>query len=142
MIKTKPKILMIAAECAPLAKVGGLADVVGALPNALLTLGVEIRIVLPFYELIDQKKFPAKRLIDKISIHTGEGVENFSLWEYAENKTGLIILLIRHRYFNNKEIYRHGRIGTVKQPRRRRHQALRFFRRRLGRDQRWIGNRA
>lgn len=107
-------ILMVAAECAPLAKVGGLADVVGALPKALLELGVTIKIILPFYGLIDQKKFPAIKLIDKIIVQTGEGKKNFSLWEYTDNLSGIKILLIRHRFFDHQEIYRHGRIGTKK----------------------------
>ena len=33
------KIVMIAAECVPYAKTGGLADVAGALPKALRALG-------------------------------------------------------------------------------------------------------
>lgn len=105
---------MVAAECAPLAKVGGLADVVGALPKALIKLGVETRIIIPFYGLIDQKKFPTKRLFNKINVQTGDGMENFSLWEYTEITTSLTIMLIQHRYFNHKEIYRHGRVGTAK----------------------------
>ena len=41
------KIAMIAAECVPFAKTGGLADVVGALPQALHTLGHEVIVVMP-----------------------------------------------------------------------------------------------
>lgn len=42
-------ILMVASEAAPLAKVGGLADVVSALSAALCELGHEVAVVLPRY---------------------------------------------------------------------------------------------
>src|SRR5215813_10330478 len=48
---------MIAAECVPFAKVGGLADVIGALPLALEKLGVAVTVVIPRYEAIDLQKF-------------------------------------------------------------------------------------
>ncbi|MEL6811165.1 MAG: glycogen/starch synthase [Bacteroidota bacterium] len=43
------KILHVSAECYPVAKVGGLADVVGALPKYQNNLGVESSVVMPFY---------------------------------------------------------------------------------------------
>ncbi len=42
-------IVFIASEAAPLAKTGGLADVVGALPQALRQLGVNVHVILPYY---------------------------------------------------------------------------------------------
>ena len=44
------KVIFAASECAPFVKVGGLGDVVGALPKALRELGVEVAVVVPFYE--------------------------------------------------------------------------------------------
>ena len=41
------KILQVAAEIFPLIKTGGLADVVGALPQALIAEGADVRLVLP-----------------------------------------------------------------------------------------------
>jgi starch synthase len=41
------KLLHVAAEVFPLVKTGGLADVVGALPQALARLGGEVRLLLP-----------------------------------------------------------------------------------------------
>lgn len=46
------KILMIAAEAVPFAKVGGLADVLGALPPVLNQCGADVRVVIPRYRNI------------------------------------------------------------------------------------------
>jgi starch synthase len=43
------KILMVASECAPWAKVGGLGDVVPALAKALAAEGHQVRVCLPLY---------------------------------------------------------------------------------------------
>ncbi len=43
------RVLFVAAECYPLIKTGGLADVAGALPLALGAQGCEVRVLLPAY---------------------------------------------------------------------------------------------
>ncbi len=43
------KVLFAAAESVPFIKTGGLADVIGALPQALSRSGVDVRVVLPKY---------------------------------------------------------------------------------------------
>jgi starch synthase len=44
-----PRVLMVASECTPFAKSGGLGDVLGALPPALAALGWEPAVVIPRY---------------------------------------------------------------------------------------------
>ena len=44
------EILNVSAECFPIAKVGRLADVVGALPKYQQKSGVISKVIMPFYE--------------------------------------------------------------------------------------------
>lgn len=46
------KVLFVSSEVFPLIKTGGLADVSGSLPNALQSLGVDIRILMPGYPAV------------------------------------------------------------------------------------------
>jgi starch synthase len=54
------KILFLAAEAAPLIKVGGLADFAGALPGELRRLGHDVRLVLPLHPSLRQRVAGAK----------------------------------------------------------------------------------
>jgi len=56
------RIAFVSAEAAPYAKVGGLADVAGSLPQALAALGHDVTLYLPLHGQIDRSRFgiPAK----------------------------------------------------------------------------------
>ena len=54
----KLRVLFVASEGVPFAKTGGLADVVGTLPYALQKLGVEVKVLLPYYAAVKQGKIP------------------------------------------------------------------------------------
>ncbi len=49
-------IAIASSECAPFAKTGGLADVVGALPKYLQKLGCDVKVFIPKYNTIDESK--------------------------------------------------------------------------------------
>ena len=52
---TPLKVLFTTAEATPFAKIGGLADVSQALPQALVALGHDARVVLPLYPGVREK---------------------------------------------------------------------------------------
>ncbi len=60
------KVLAAAAEVFPLIKTGGLADVVGALPRALMPYGIEMRVMVPGYPAVTT------------AIKSGEVVQRFA----------------------------------------------------------------
>ncbi len=55
MKKEKKKILFVASEADPFIKTGGLADVAGSLPQALIEEGHDVRLVIPQYKQIPEK---------------------------------------------------------------------------------------
>src|ERR1700722_11796572 len=63
------RILMVASEAAPFVKTGGLADVLGSLPAALVKRGDEVAVVLPRYRSAVIETF--ERIWDEMSVTVG-----------------------------------------------------------------------
>ncbi len=64
------KILIVSAEVAPFAKVGGLADVAGALPKALARMGHDVKVILPLYKMIEtDPRWNLKVIGDDFDVH-------------------------------------------------------------------------
>jgi starch synthase len=67
------KVVFVAAEMHPLAKVGGLADVIGSLPKALRQQGVDARVLMPHYKMADAAlETPAKELLKPFPVQMNE----------------------------------------------------------------------
>jgi starch synthase len=61
------KVLQVSAEIYPLVKTGGLADIAGALPGALRTVGCDPRVLLPGFPAILADLKDAKNLCELIA---------------------------------------------------------------------------
>ncbi|MDO8434895.1 MAG: glycogen synthase GlgA [Candidatus Binatus sp.] len=98
------KIAIVAAEVAPHAKTGGLADVIGALPAAFKRIGHQPSLIVPGYKSILQK-VEAKPLLSGLSIPMGDIDEPFSV-SLAHDRQGVPMYLIEHPgFFERDGIY-------------------------------------
>lgn len=88
------RIYHLAAECYPIAKVGGLADVVGALPKYQNLAGVDAAVVIPFYD----RKFTRENEFDivfKAVTLLGTRRLYFEVLKEKTNKLGFELYLIK-----------------------------------------------
>ena len=98
------KIIMAAAECAPFAKAGGLADVMGALPKELSRLGHEIIVIIPKYSLIAEEYTAEFILKESVEFSFKGQQKNFGVFEYSNS--GVKFLFIENdSYFKRDQIY-------------------------------------
>src|SRR3990170_8376367 len=63
MSTKKLKILFVTSEVVPFMKTGGLADVSAALPQTLAEMGHEVRIVVPKYGAVDDRKYKIHEVV-------------------------------------------------------------------------------
>lgn len=84
------RVLMVASEMAPLAKVGGLADVMSGLPRALTQLGVETAVVIPRYRSISLRE--AQRAFHGLRIWLGWRPYDCDIWVLTRN--GVPVFLV------------------------------------------------
>ena len=99
------KIAMIASECVPFAKSGGLADVVGALPAALQELGHEVIVIMPRYRSIDGSTYELEPFLQPLGVWMGNALE----WCRVDRTTtpdGVPVYMIAfERYFDRPNLY-------------------------------------
>jgi len=95
------KILFAAAEAAPIAKVGGMADVVGTLPVTLRKLGHDVRIIMPYYGVLANKLADKPEWIWQSNIMFND----FDIFQTVLPGTDVPLYLVGHGSFLPTRIY-------------------------------------
>ena len=101
-----PAVLLASAECAPLSKTGGLADVVGTLPKSLAKLGIDARVITPYHRVIKERYGDKVEHMFYFYVKLGwrseyAGIEKLEL-------DGVTIYLVDNEHYFGDKIYRGG----------------------------------
>lgn len=98
------KVLFAGAEASPYIKVGGLGDVLGALPISLIKKGIDARVVLPLYSKIPNSLRENIKFVKSISTTLGWRNISFNIFESELN--GIKYYLIDcEQYFKRPNVY-------------------------------------
>ncbi|HUX35853.1 MAG TPA: glycogen/starch synthase [Candidatus Paceibacterota bacterium] len=106
-VKENPlKILFVGAEAAPFAKVGGLGEVLRALPRAMRELGCDARVFVPKYGTMDAEKFPMKKEIERLRVATKQedphGLLISNILSYTGEDGGIAYFLENMEFFEKR----------------------------------------
>jgi starch synthase len=99
------KILFVSPEVEPFVKVGGLADMVGALPKELAKLGHDVRIVCPAYGSV-KRVGEWRALAAPLGVDVGPVTQWARTWETSVPDTAVpVYFLENHDHFARPEVY-------------------------------------
>jgi starch synthase len=95
------KVLFAVSECGPFAKSGGLADVAGSLPKELISLGTDIRVILPKYGTISEEYKMKMKKIRELTVSVGWRNQYCGIEELKEQ--GVTYYFIDNEYYFKRE---------------------------------------
>ena len=99
------QVIHLSVECFPVAKVGGLADVVGSLPKYQRQLGIDAAVVMPWFE----KPFTRDHdfeVAGKGSFYQGSELLNYTVFKESSDTLGFPLYLIKiPNKLDREEVY-------------------------------------
>ena len=101
-----PRVLLVSAECAPISKTGGLADVVGTLPKSLRELGIDARVITPYHRCVKDKY--ADRVEHMFDFYVNLGWRTQYCGIECLELDGVCIYLVDSEFYFGDKIYRGG----------------------------------
>jgi starch synthase len=99
------KVLFVSPEVEPFVKVGGLADMAGALPKEIAALGHDVRVVCPLYSTV-KKTGEWRARPDPLGVDVGPEARWARTWETTLPGVDVPAYFIEHEwYFGRAEVY-------------------------------------
>jgi starch synthase len=98
------KILFVASEVTPFAKTGGLADVTGSLPKILKDMEHDVRIIMPFYRMVEMSGAGIKKGRKGVEFQMG-GVTHKGLLRQTSLGDIPVYLVENREYFQRDQLY-------------------------------------
>lgn len=97
----KLKILLVAVEASPYARVGGVASVVRSLANSLNNLGHDARILIPKFGFIDENLYKTRLVLEGLKVPTEDPTNPYLICNVKEHeKDGIITYFLENmEYF-------------------------------------------
>lgn len=93
-------IAMISSEAAPYSKTGGLADVCGALPKALVKAGHNVMVFSPFYREVKHSGRDIKKTGMQIKVKLGDKEYSAKVW-----REGNFYFIQNNEFYLREELY-------------------------------------
>ncbi len=107
------KILIASPEVVPFAKTGGLADVCGALPKALVKLGHSVKVILPKYRMVDEEKFKLSEVKTEVPL-IPIGDKDVKITVKSHNLISPeveYLFMVNDEYYSREELYQDPSTG-------------------------------
>ncbi|MEW6386893.1 MAG: glycogen synthase GlgA [Thermodesulfobacteriota bacterium] len=98
------RVLFVASEAVPFAKTGGLADVVGSLPQALMELGVEVKVLMPYYGMVRQSQVPTTCIAENLEASLGSWSHTFDVLAPASGDYPCYFV-VRDEFYDRSQLY-------------------------------------
>jgi len=93
------KVLLAASEVSPIVKLGGLGDVVGSLPKALVDINVNVDVVVPFFPLARTEGLKVYKSMD-IEVPFANETHVVSVYRTKLMDSDVDVILLKHGYFS------------------------------------------
>ncbi len=91
------KVLFAASEAVPFVKTGGLADVIGSLPKALVKQGADVRVILPKYEDIPAKYVERMEQVASFDLQMGWRKQYCGILKLVHE--GIVFYFVDNEYY-------------------------------------------